>query len=75
MPAVSEQKEHLRKLLFKAIEPFDKAGYRFYYSLIWNLLGLYLSKATLDEMTDLVVHLENVRGIKVIPEQEETDHD
>ena len=71
MPAVSEQKEQLRRFLFKAIETTNGPGYAFHHGLIRHLLGIYLGKATLNEMTDLVMHLENVRGIKVIPEQEE----
>lgn len=73
MPAVSEQKDYMRKLLFKAIEPLSKDVCRLYYGLIWDLLGLYLGKATLNEMTGLVIYLEDIRGIKIIGEQEETE--
>lgn len=54
MPAVSHAKEHLRELIVDAWRERTKPSLGLVVTASWKFLYLYLEKATLSELCDLI---------------------
>lgn len=75
MPAVSNAKNHLRELILDAWRERTHPSLGLVVTASWKFLHLYLEKATLSELCDLIDVFEQELRVPVFLSQEEAKVD